>query len=58
MSSGYVLGYTSDNKPLNQNLSNYEGVNGFSILAPNGQYALAYDFDNNNPYKQASLLFK
>ncbi len=58
MSSGYVIGYTSDNKTLNQNLSNYEGINGFTVLAPTGQYALEYDFDNDHPYKQASILFR
>lgn len=58
MSSGFVVGYASDNKPLNNSLSNYRGVNGFTILAPNGQYALGYDFDINQLYKQASLLFR
>lgn len=58
MSSGFVVGYASDNKPLNNSLSNYRGVNGFTILAPNGQYALGYDFDINQPYKQVSLLFR
>ena len=58
ISSGYIIGYTSDNKPLNQDLSNYEGINGFAVLSPNGQYVLAYDIDNAYPYKQASLLFK
>ena len=58
ISSGYVIGYTSDNKTLNQDLSNYEGINGFAVLSPNGQYALEYDIDHAYPYKQASLLFK
>ena len=54
LGSGYVLGYTDDNQPLRNDGYNYDGISGLIITAPDNQFAIGYDGEDD----QSFLLFR
>lgn len=54
LGSGYVLGYTENNQPLQINGNNYNGIDGLIINSPDNQFGIGYDARD----KQSFLLFR